>query len=108
MNKKEKYIDGIMDSLDGVQRATPGLFFFTRVSARLLREQKSSWQVIARLVARPAIAISGLCLILLVNTWAVTHSAKTASRKGTELALVDEYVITSSNLYYYENSSEAK
>lgn len=108
MNKKEEHIETIMNSLDGIQRATPGPFFFTRVSARLQREQKSSWQTLARLVARPAIAISGLCLIVLLNTWVVmTRSTKTTSSQSTELALADEYTINSS-LYYYESNSEAK
>ena len=104
-----KNIDNIIDSLNGIQRATPGPFFFTRVSARIQREQRTPWQQLARLVARPVIAITGLCLVLLINIWAVvTRSEGAASSQNTELVLADEYAITSSSLYYYEMNSDTK
>lgn len=104
-----KNIDNIIDSLNGIQRATPGPFFFTRVSARVQREQKSPWQQLARLVARPAIAITGLCLVLLINILAVINRSEvTVSNQNTEVVLADEYAISSSSLYYYETNSDTK
>jgi hypothetical protein len=104
---KEKSIDAILNSLEGVQRATPGPFFFTRVSARLQREQKSFWQMIAGVISRPSVAITGLCLVLLANIWvAVTQSEKTASAQSTEMTLTDEYAIASNSFYYYESETK--
>lgn len=109
MSHKKENIDTILDSLDGLQRATPGPFFFTRVSARLQREQKTPWQRLARLVTRPSIAIGGLCLVLLLNIWVVvTGSEERASSQNAELVLADEYAASSSNLYYYDSNSDAK
>jgi hypothetical protein len=110
MNNTEENINDMINSLEGMQRATPGPFFFTRVSARLQREQRNSWQIIVRLIARPAIAITGLCVVLLINVWAVLNqSAVTASSaQNTEPALTDEYIIASNSLYYYENTSETR
>lgn len=99
MNNK---IDTILDSLQGIQRATPGPFFFTRVSARLQREQKNTWQNLARLVTRPAIAVTGLCLVLLINIWVVvTRSEDTVTGQRSEIVLADEYSVTSNSLYNY-------
>lgn len=109
MSNKKENIDAVLDSLEGIERATPGAFFFTRVSARLQHEQKSPWQEMARLIARPAVAISGLCLVLLINVWVVvTGSEEQASIQNPEMVLADEYAVTSSNLYYYDSNSDTK
>lgn len=105
MNRKD-HIDAILDSLDGVQRATPGPFFFTRLNARMQREQKSLWQRLTGTITRPVVAITGLCLVLIINVWvAVVLSGDTASGQNTELVLADEYALSSSSLYDYETNS---
>ena len=70
MNKKldlENRVNATLNSLDHVQRATPGPFFFTRVQARLNKEEKSSWEQIGSFIGRPQIAFAGLCLVIVLN-----------------------------------------
>lgn len=104
MNNKEENINAAMNSLDGIQRATPGPFFFTRVNARQERMQKSPWQVMARTITRPAVIISGLCLVLLINVWVIVTRSEgvSSNQQNSELVLADEYAATSSSLYYYD------
>lgn len=95
-----------LNSLEGMQQASPGDFFYTRVQARLLHREVSTWETIGNLLSRPAVVISGLCLILLVNMVAIfDQSAKltTAANDSNEISLVEEYTIASNSLYDYEN-----
>ena len=62
-----KKVDNTLESLEGIQRAEPRPYFFTRVKARLERGQKGVWETIGSVMARPAIAIAGLFIILAVN-----------------------------------------
>jgi len=95
-----------MDSLEGIQRATPGEFFYTRLRARMLRKEQSFWETSGNLLSRPAIVIGGLCLVLLMNTLAIfDQSSKLATTNDPgELSLVEEYTIASNTLLDYENA----
>lgn len=106
MNKISENIEATLNSLEGIQRATPGPFFFTRLNARLLNNQKTGWETIGRLLSRPVVAVSGLCFIILINTLVVIkQSTRTSSTADTvELASVDEYTIAASNFYDFENT----
>lgn len=113
MNKREEniqnHINATLESLEGIQRATPGPFFFTRVAARLQPNYEGSvWETISRLIARPAIAIGGLCIVILINALTVVKQSEQANavNDSSELALVDEYSIGSTSLYDYVNSDQ--
>ncbi|MBE7173753.1 MAG: hypothetical protein INR73_24485 [Williamsia sp.] len=70
MDKKtaiESKVEAVMNSLNGIQSASPGAFFYTRVQAKLQKEDINIWNRIGSLVARPAIAVTVVCLILLMN-----------------------------------------
>ncbi|MBC8033422.1 MAG: hypothetical protein H7Y03_04710 [Chitinophagaceae bacterium] len=105
MSKKEQKIQSILESLDGVQRATPGPFFFTRVMVQLSQERKSVWERVSSLIARPAVAVSGLCLILVVNMLVVVNQRTRLPilSENAELTMVDEYTIATASFYDYEN-----
>lgn len=72
MKKKQNIsqeIESTLSSLDGVQRAEPGDFFFTRLHARMQRSGAAdAWERFIGIVTRPSIAIVGVILILAVNT----------------------------------------
>ncbi len=63
----DQKIEEILQSLDGIQRATPKPFLLTRINARLNNNVKSIWDRVAIFVARPATAIISLCMLLIVN-----------------------------------------
>ena len=58
----------LLNSLNGLQRATPGDFFYTRVQARLEREERGNWGRFASFITRPVVAFSTLAIIFLLNT----------------------------------------
>jgi hypothetical protein len=110
MNKQldiGKKVNETLESLEGIQRAEAAPYFFTRVKARLERDEKNIWETIGSLLARPAIAVAGLCVILALNAFILftkdtsTSSATVTIQNGLP---EEEYILTvASNSYDYEN-----
>jgi hypothetical protein len=111
MNKQSdigKKVNETLESLEGIQRAEATPYFFTRVKARLERGERNIWEMIGSLLARPAIAVAGLCVILALNAFILfkkdtsTPSATVTIQNGQ--VPVEEYILTvASNSYDYEN-----
>jgi hypothetical protein len=109
----EKKINDVLDSLDGIQPAEPRPYFYTRVLARLKRDEATGWSVVGSFLGKPAIAIAGLFLILVMNIFIVTRQDSNQERTmpaaimsglGSELGTTDnEYIIASSSSFDYEN-----
>jgi hypothetical protein len=83
MNKQTdigKMVEKALESLDGLERAEPRPFLFTRVKARLERDQRNAWETIGSFLTRPVVAIAGLCLILAMNIFILTQKESATSR----------------------------
>jgi hypothetical protein len=112
MNKQQgihEKINEALESLDGIQRAEPAPFLFTRVKARLEREQHNIWETAGSFMTRPVIAFAGLFFIFCVNAYilyqkdSISIDQPTATSQNSTL-LVEEYVLTAANSNYdYEN-----
>jgi hypothetical protein len=103
INKK---VEEVLGSLDNIQRAEPQSFFFTRVNARLKRDEKSFWETTGAFLARPAVAIAGLCVILAINVFIlIQKETATSSAPITETSQPqeDENIFAAVNTYDYEN-----
>ncbi|HEV2832772.1 MAG TPA: hypothetical protein VGW31_12400 [Hanamia sp.] len=102
-----KKIEDTLHSIDGIEKASPNPFFFTRLEARMNRE-KNTWEKIASFVARPVVALACICLVIMINAVVVFSSSDakdaTASSTNNEIATVDEYSQVSVNFYEYENT----
>ena len=60
-----------LNSLDGIQRAAPAPYFFTRLSARMERNEKNIWEKFGTFISRPTVAFATICFILVLNTMAL-------------------------------------
>jgi hypothetical protein len=106
---QEKFIKKMEDtlhSIDGIEKASPRPFFFTRLEARMNRE-RNAWEKIASFVARPVVALASISLVIMINAVVVFSSsdAKDATAsQNTEIATVDEYSQVSVIFYEYENT----
>ena len=99
-------VEEAMQSLDGLQRATPGPFFFTRIQARLGKPEQSIWEVLSSFIARPVVAISVICFVLLLNGTVIFKQAEVSPVIGgdqPDISLAEEYTLASSSFYDYEN-----
>jgi|LakMenEpi03Aug12_release.lakeMendotaPanAssembly.Ray.scaffolds.fasta_scaffold782566_2 hypothetical protein len=57
----------IINSLDGIQRAEPSPFLYTRIHARLLKKQDNPVYTAFSFLTRPSVIMAMVMLILLVN-----------------------------------------
>jgi hypothetical protein len=106
----EKRVEQTLDSLDGIRRAEPTPFLYTRVRARLEREQKNAWEKLASILARPVVAFASLFVIIGINAFILFNDAPpagsvngTAASTNNGNAVVEDYFILAANNYDYEN-----
>lgn len=107
-NDIEKRVEETLNSLDGIQRATPQPWLFSRIKNRLAAdEDKTVWGTISSYLGKPAITIAGLCLILLINGFLVFNNQQLESNTAVFSAQADqpndsESLIASSSSFDYE------
>jgi hypothetical protein len=110
MNKKEhinKMIDEALNSVDDVKRAEPKPFLLTRINARMNKGTESVWEKAGWLIARPVVAFTGLCLIVLINVMVMMNNTDAVSTgNATEVAQnsTDEFSSTVATIYDIENT----
>jgi hypothetical protein len=101
-----KKIDEVMHSVDGIKRASPRPFLFTRLEARMQNE-RNIWVKLSSFVARPVVAFTCICFVLIINVMVIfllNSPGSLLPQQGNELATADEYSQVSSTLYEFENS----
>ncbi len=104
--KNENKIESILNSLEGMQRAEPRPFFFTRLEARM--QKGDAFESIIRFISRPAVVITSVLLIIFINAFTIFSSLPDQSQSNMasqEIASVDEYIQISSNLFDTEKSN---
>ncbi|MGN6193540.1 MAG: hypothetical protein ACTHOB_01280 [Ginsengibacter sp.] len=104
--KSGKKIGEVMQSLNGIKKASPSPFFFTRLEARMERE-KSGWEKISSFIAKPVIAFACICLVIMINAWVIffsRNSQNSTDQQTSELATTDEYNLVSSTFYEFVNA----
>jgi hypothetical protein len=100
-----KLIDGALNSLDGAVRATPKPYLFTRLNARMQNERESNWDRAFKLISKPAVAFTVLCLVIAVNTMvvALNYTDKATAVPEEQFVSVDEYNSSAAYLTDTEN-----
>lgn len=82
MKRSNLEIDEILNSLDGVGRAEARPYMHTRIMARI-REENSFWTKTVGFIARPAVAIACVLVVLMANAYTVMHSEYTEPEVST-------------------------
>lgn len=104
--KINRKIEETMHSFDGIRKASPTPFFFTRLEARM-QNQKSIWEQISSFVAKPIIAFACISLIIMINAVVIfssSNSKNTIDEQNNEIATADEYNLVSSTFYEFVNT----
>jgi hypothetical protein len=109
MNNKEqinKLIEDALNSVDDVKRAEPRPFLLTRINARMSKDTRTAWEKAGWFISRPAVAFTGLCMILLINAMVIVYNKTSASAAVTEQVAqnpADEFSYTVATIYDNEN-----
>lgn len=103
MTDIQRKIDEAMDSIVGIKRATPTLFFYTRLEARIKKHENNYWERISQVITRPAFAVITVSMVLVLNLFVVINetSATTAKPDVSELATADD--LGANSFYDIEN-----
>ena len=72
-------VEEALNSVDGIQKASPKPYLLTRINARLNRQAKTNWEKAAVFISRPAVMIAGVCLVLAINISVVLLSTSTSN-----------------------------
>jgi hypothetical protein len=107
MKKQEqvnKLVEEAMNSVDGVEKASPAAFLLTRINARLEQSRDTVWERILWFIGKPVVAVSGLCLLLLVNAAVILNQPEETPGITEQVQNVtDEYSTTIATIYDNEN-----
>ena len=104
----EQRVEKTLNSLDGIQRASPQPWLFSRIKGKMMQQDdKSVWGTIGSLLSKPVIAIAGLCLILMMNGYLLFNQYKEPSSailiSQNDEPLDSEPLMASSSSFDYEN-----
>jgi hypothetical protein len=109
MNNKEqinKFIEDALNSVDDVRRAEPKPFLLTRINARMSKRTETAWEKASWFIGRPAVAFTGLCMILLINAMVIVYNKTSNAADATEQVAqtgADEFSYTAATIYDNEN-----
>jgi hypothetical protein len=110
MNKQEqinKLVEEAFSSVADAQRAQARPYLFTRINARMNKTSDSVWERAGWIITRPAVAFSGLCLIIVINAGAIFYNKTKTPVTGSEMAVqntADEFSYTVAGIYDTENT----
>lgn len=104
----DKRVEDALNSLEGVQRATVKPWFFTRVNARLQKDEGTFWASIGSFLAKPAVALAGVITILVLNGFLLLsnkddNAPGMSAQMEQQLATENESVVASISSFDYEN-----
>jgi hypothetical protein len=107
-----KKADNALESLEGIQRAEPKPFFYTRLIGRMQRDEKTLWETTGSFLSKPVVVIASLCMILAFNAFILLRQDKVSDTissitpgQQTESPVItdNEYILASSSSFEYEN-----
>ena len=102
----EKMVEEALNSLDDMQRAEPRPFFFTRLQQKLQTTKKTVWDKLEQIIATPVVAIAGVLLLIILNiTLIISKEQSVPGNEQEEQAFADEYSLTPTTIYEYENGN---
>jgi NADH:ubiquinone oxidoreductase subunit 6 (subunit J) len=110
MNKQDnihKLIEEALNSVDDAQRAEPRPFLLTRIHARMNKGTESVWEKASWFITRPAVAFTGLCMIVLLNIMVVMYNKTPDSATVAEQTVqtqADEFSYTAATIYDNDNT----
>jgi len=104
-----KLVDDALESLSEIKRAEPAPYFYTRLRARMEKEEKNFWERLASVLAKPAVATVSLVLVIAVNAFFLfqtnnpeaSNSTPQSAVQGTSIS--EDYFTLASNSFDYEN-----
>ena len=106
MKKEEeinKLVDEALDSVNDISRAVARPYLLTRINARINKGSETVWDKAGWLIGRPAVAFTGLCIVLFVFN---SPSATVTATDQVAQSPADEFSYTVSTIYDFDNAQQ--
>jgi hypothetical protein len=102
-NKKQiqEEAEKTLNSLDGIQKAAANPYLFTRIKARLEKDERSFWSNALTFISHPSVAVPAIVLTILINTaiFFEFKSEKVQAPQDVEQAFASEYNLSDNTIY---------
>ena len=97
----QQEVDKTLESLDSLQKATANPYLFTRIKARLEREERSFWSWAIAFISRPSVAIIAIVVATTINAivFFESRSETVQTNQDSEQLFASEYNLTDSTIY---------
>lgn len=112
MKKEEeinKLVDEALDSVNDISRAVARPYLLTRINARINKGSETVWDKAGWLIGRPAVAFTGLCIVLFINAMVFVFNSPSATVTATDQVAqspADEFSYTVSTIYDFDNAQQ--
>lgn len=103
MSDIQRRIDEALASIDNIQKAEPKPFFYTRLEARMLREEMGVWGRIGKMLTRPVIAFASVSLVIMLNTFVVVKGFSVIEKEPEISDMASMEDLHSTSFYDIEN-----
>jgi hypothetical protein len=90
-------VEAILNSLDGIERAAPQPFFYTRLMARMEQVNESPWNKWMQLLSKPSVAVAILSLFVLLNGMMLFSRS---NQDEDNSASINDYSLVQHSNYY--------
>src|ERR1041385_7707630 len=102
-NKKhiQEEVEKTLNSLDGMQRAAANPYLFTRIKARVEKDERSFWSNALTFISRPSVAVPAIVLTILINTaiFFEFKSERVQAPQDVEQAFASEHNLSDNSIY---------
>jgi hypothetical protein len=105
----ERKVEETLASLDGIRRAEPAPFFYTRLMARVERGEDTGMGHFISLISRPSFVIAAAVLFLILNGYILMgflNGRKDLRSDDMSQSLAVEYSSAQNSASYFDNNSE--
>jgi hypothetical protein len=102
----EQEIEAILNSLDGVEKASPKPFLYTRLMAKMQESDDNIWSRILQFITKPAFAVGIALVFLLINAYILLNQYSTSVEQSEESTQTLALEYTSLTATIYDNNIE--
>ena len=92
MNKSKFNTEEILNSLDGIVKAEPRPFLFSRIQARMMQEEKLPELAVLRFITRPVFVLSLALLFIAINAYVALNGMENGNAEEISQPIAAEYV----------------
>jgi hypothetical protein len=102
----EQKIEAILNSFDGLEKASPTPFLYTRLMARMQESDDNIWSRILQFVTKPVFAVGITLVFLMINAYILLNQYSSSVEQPEESTQTIALEYTSLSATMYDNNTE--